>query len=291
MEVYDRILITGGGGMLAKALARKLVVRGVKVTSLDRSALDITSAQIPRVFVEVKPTLVINCAAYTKVDLAEEQRALAEHVNDRAVAGLGFESAQMNAKLVHFSTDFVFDGTARRPYRADDATNPASWYGMTKQKGEVSLSNVPNLDYLLIRTAWLYGPGGPNFVQTMLKAARDGKSLKVVRDQTGSPTFTHDLAEATLNLIDAKARGIFQVTNAGQTTWFDFATAIFEEFGLKPDLSPTTAAAWKESHPHSATRPAYSVLDTSAYERATGKRLRPWRDALKEYARVVREAP
>src|SRR5204863_7341155 len=132
---------------------------------------------------------------------------------------------------VHYSTDFVFDGAASRPYRPDDPTNPLSVYGRTKLSGERQLQDrLPRS--LMLRTAWLYGPGGPCFPQTMINLARQGKPLKVVDDQIGSPTFTHDLAEATLNLIDADARGIYHVVNSGQTSWFDFTAAILEEFNL-----------------------------------------------------------
>jgi dTDP-4-dehydrorhamnose reductase len=147
------------------------------------------------------------------------------------------------------------------------------------------------IDDLIIRTSWLYGPNGPNFAQTMLNAARAGKPLTVVDDQIGSPTFTHDLAEATLELIDRGATGIFHATNSGQTTWFEFARAIFEEFNIpNVDLKPISSVKWKELRPTSAIRPAYSVLDCSATEELVGRKLPHWREALHRYRLAVEGA-
>jgi dTDP-4-dehydrorhamnose reductase len=254
MGVYDRILITGGGGMLAKAVVRQLRARGLEPIALDRTALDIASSEaVDDAFRSHRPTLVINAAAYTKVDLAEQETEAANRVNGKG---------------------------------PDDPTNPVSVYGRSKLAGEQALRPGD----LLIRTAWLYGPGGPCFPQTMINAARAGKPLKVVDDQTGSPTFTHDLAEATCNLIDADATGIYHVVNAGLTTWHDFTAAILEEFGLKTELSRTKAAEWKKLRPNSAIRPAYSVLDTSKYTQTTGKTMRDWRAALRDYHQSLDEA-
>ena len=151
------------------------------------------------------------------------------------------------------------------------------------------MQSVARSTALIIRTAWLYGPGGPSFPKTMLDVARAGKPLRVVNDQIGAPTFTDDLATATLELLDKNAQGVFHVTNSGQTNWFDFAKAIFEEFGLTPDLQPTTAAEWKKLRPQSATRPAYSVLDLAAYEAVAGKSMPNWRDGLRRF-RLALEA-
>ena len=164
-----------------------------------------------------------------------------------------------------------------------------SVYGASKLFGEqCAMTQMGNgADILVIRTAWLYGPGGPCFPQTMINAAKAGKPLKVVDDQIGSPTFTHDLAEATLNLIDADARGIYHVVNSGETNWHDFTAAILQEFGLNVPLSRTTSAEWKNLRPDSAIRPAYSVLDTSKYTAITGKSMRPWYEGLRAYRQAL----
>ena len=287
MPIYDRVLITGAGGMLARALIRALRSRGIEPVALDRAALDITDLDQVRAAFDSSPTLVLNSAAYTKVDLAETERDRAMAVNGEALKNLSRFAQLHRAALVHFSTDYVFDGTLTRPLRPDDRIGPRSAYGASKRRGEEWVLTTGPDRSLVIRTAWLYGPGGPNFVQTMLNAARAGKPLKVVNDQTGSPTFTHDLADATLNLIDADARGVYHVTNFGQTTWFDFTRAILDEFNVSAEVSPTTSAEWKKIRPNSAERPAYSVLDCSEYQRVTGKSLPDWRDALHRYRLAI----
>ncbi len=287
-NVHDQVLISGGAGMLAQALAVALRRRGRDPVLLARTALDITHPEsVKAAFSKHRPTLVLNAAAYTKVDLCEDQPSVAMSVNGEGPRNLAYYSLLHGTKLVHFSTDFVFDGSVARPYGANDRVNPLSAYGRSKLSGEGQIQSQGKLDYLIIRTAWLYGPGGPNFVQTMLNVARAGKPLRVVDDQIGAPTFTHDLAEATLKLIDHDARGIWHITNAGQTSWFGFAQAIFEEFGVQADLQPTTSAEWKKTKPNSATRPAYSVLDTEPYANLTGTPMRHWREALREYRSIV----
>ena len=277
-------VITGGGGMLAHALAAALRRRGVEPIVLSRDTLDITHESEARAALEtIRPSVVLNCAAHTKVDLCEEQEDVAASVNGIGVGHLATAARDFSAKLVHYSTDFVFDGSSTRPYRPEDPVKPISAYGRSKLLGERAIQRINPPGWLVIRTAWLYGPGGPCFPQTMINAARAGKPLKVVADQVGSPTFTHDLADATLDLIDHDASGIWHLTNVGSVSWHGFTAAILEEFGLKTDLSETTSAEWKRLRPTSATRPAYSVLDVEPFARLTGKPMRPWREALHAY--------
>jgi dTDP-4-dehydrorhamnose reductase len=284
MALLDSILITGGRGMLAHALAAALQKRGHESFSASRADCDVADpAQVAALFDRLRPTLVLNCAAYTKVDQAEKEPDLADRANGEGPRVLADACRRSGAALVHFSTDYVFDGSSRRPWRADDPVNPQSAYGRGKLLGERAIRQNPPARWLILRTAWLYGPNGPNFVQTMLNVARGGKPLKVVNDQVGSPTYTMDLAEATLDLLDRGAQGVYHVANAGQTSWFDFARAIFEEWGLTPDLKPTTSAEWKATKPDSATRPAYSVFDLTALTNILGRPMRPWRDALRAY--------
>jgi dTDP-4-dehydrorhamnose reductase len=284
MSLYDSILITGGRGMLAHAFDTTLKQRGHSSLLASRGDCDVAdAARVAALFDRLRPTLVLNCAAYTKVDLAEKEPAAANLANGHGPAVLADACRRSGAALVHFSTDYVFDGSSRRPWRADDPVDPQSAYGRSKLLGERAVQQNPPSRWLICRTAWLYGPGGPNFVQTMLNVARAGKPLKVVNDQVGSPTYTFDLAAATLDLLDRGAHGVYHVANAGQTTWFDFARAIFQEWGLEPDLKPTTSAEWKATKPDSATRPAYSVLDLAPLEQTLGRPMRPWRDALRAY--------
>lgn len=289
MSLYDSILITGGGGMLAHALRRTLETRGLPAAALRREECDIADPRsVRRAFELHRPTLVLNCAAYTKVDLCEEKHDLANAVNGAALETLATAAQASGAKLVHYSTDFVFDGRSNRPYRPDDPTNPLSAYGRSKRLGEQLLQDINPPGWLIIRTAWLYGPGGPCFPQTMLSLARKGVPLRVVSDQVGCPTFTFDLAEATIDLLDHNAAGVWHVTNSGQTNWFGFTRAILEEFGVAPaELLPTTSAEWKQARPSSATRPAYSVLDITPLQQLLARPMRHWRDALRAYKQAT----
>ena len=287
-DIYQRIVITGGGGMLASALLRTLSSRSRSAVALKRADCDIADpASVTAMFEKHRPTLLLNCAAHTKVDLCEQQRELADTINGHAVGTLADLSRRFGTALVHYSTDFVFDGRSQRPYRSDDPTGPLSAYGRSKLLGEQKLQATPPDRWLILRTAWLYGRGGPCFPRTMVTLARQGKPLKVVSDQTGSPTLTDDLASATFGLLDSGAAGIWHVSNAGQTTWFDFTAAILEQFELKTDLSSTTSADWFKIRPESAVRPGYSVLDTEPLSQKMGHPMRHWREALREYHRQV----
>ena len=284
MGLYDSILITGGGGMLARAFAAVLGEHGRRPTVAGRADCDVADAgAVAATFERVKPTLLINCAAYTKVDLAEKEAEAARVANAVAPGVLAGACRRHGTTMVHFSTDYVFDGSIRRPLRPDDPVGPHGVYGRTKLEGERAILADPPPRWLIARTAWLYGPGGPNFVQTMLNVARAGKPLRVVNDQHGSPTYTVDLAAATLGLLDHNAAGVWHVANAGQTTWFEFAGAIFREWGLSADLQPTTSAQWKATRPDSATRPAYSVFDIEPLNHLLGRPVRSWQDALRAY--------
>lgn len=283
--VYDRILITGGNGMLARAFEKRLAPLNLNVIVADRYMLDVTDeASCVYFFEQMRPTLVINCAAYTKVDLAEKERDLADAVNGDAVQHLAALCQNTGAMLVHFSTDYVFDGSLTRPLQPDDPVGPLSYYGRSKLRGERFLQTFAPRRWLLIRTAWLYGPEGPCFPATMLKLAREGKPLKVVDDQHGTPTFTYDLVDATLELIHREApSGIWHLTNSGETTWYDFTAAILEEFRLMTELSRTSSAEWKKLKPDAAIRPTYSVLDLTPYESTTRQQMPQWREALHRY--------
>jgi len=274
--------------MLAHAFRAALHEFDLDPVALDRADCDVADADsVAATFKRLRPTLVINCAAYTKVDLAEKEVEAAHRANTIGPAVLSRECRRYGAALVHFSTDYVFDGTLRRPLRPDDPVGPRSAYGRSKLLGEQAVQAEHPDQWLIVRTAWLYGPNGPNFVQTMLNVARAGKPLRVVNDQVGSPTYTFDLAGATLDLLDRGATGVWHVSNSGQTTWFDFAKAIFEEWGLSPDLQPITTAEWKATKPDSATRPAYSVFDLEPLEKLLGRRMRPWREALRAYHQEI----
>ena len=288
MNLFDSIVITGGRGMLARAIGDALAARGRTFVSLDRAETDITrQTDVSRLFATHKPTLLINCAAHTKVDLCEDERDKADAINGHAV-GLLAEAARAHGTfLVHYSTDFVFNGSGTRPYRVDDPAGPLSAYGRSKLLGEQKLQASAPDGWLIVRTSWLYGRGGASFPRTIVERGRQGAPLKVVDDQIGSPTYTPDLAEATLDLLERGKTGLWHVCNSGQTSWFDFAIATLEEFNVPAALSPISTADWVAMRPKQAHRPAYSVMDIEPFARAAGRRMRPWREGLHDFRNAV----
>lgn len=272
-----RYLVTGAAGMLGHDLQHALA--GRDVTALTRSELDVTDAAAVRHAV-AGHDVVFNTAAYTDVDGAEADESRAFAVNATAVENLARAAAAHQAKLVTLSTDYVFDGASTEPYDEDHPRDPINAYGRSKAAGEqLALAAHPGGAYV-VRTAWLYGAGGPNFAATMLRLAANNPTVSVVDDQLGQPTWTADLAAQLVALMDADApAGIYHGTSAGQTSWFGFARAIFEEAGLDPERVLRTDSG---SFVRPAKRPSYSVLGHAAWAWAgTGLQpMRPWRDAL-----------
>jgi dTDP-4-dehydrorhamnose reductase len=275
-----KVLVTGGGGMLACDLRDKLARReGLQVAAPARAQLDVTHAEHVRgVMASFRPDVVFNLAAFTKVDLCETDLR-ARSVNADAVAAIADAAAKVGAKLVQVSTDFVFDGAKRRPYTEDDPTAPLSAYGRTKLEGEKHALAAPGA--LVVRASWLFGNGGPNFVEAMLKQAEEGRTaVRVVADQLGRPTATTDLAGALLALVDAGASGIVHYANAGEVSWNAFAREIYRQAGF-PDVEVEPITSAELARP--AARPAYSVLSTEKFERLTGTAPRDFREPLAEY--------
>jgi dTDP-4-dehydrorhamnose reductase len=275
-----KVLITGGGGMLAHDLKAALAERGdAQVVAPTRAQLDVTNAEHVRgVMASFRPEIVFHCAAFTKVDLCETDPR-AQAVNADAVGTVAAACAATRARLVHVSTDFVFDGTKASPYVESDPTHPLSAYGRTKREGEARALEAPGA--LVVRSSWLFGRRGPNFVEAMLKQAESGKKeVRVVADQVGRPTATTDLAEALLALADANASGIVHYANAGDVSWNAFAREIYRLSG-HGDVEVHPISSAELGRP--AIRPAYSVLSTELYERLTGKTPRDFREPLSEY--------
>ena len=220
--------------------------------------------------------------------MCEEQQELADAINGHAVGTLAGLAREYGTFLVHFSTDFVFEGHGSRPYRTDDPVGPLSAYGRSKLLGEQKLQENPPARWIIARTAWLYGRNGPCFPRRWWKPRpRQSAAARVVNDQVGCPTYTEDLAAATLDLIDRDATGLWHLSNSGQVSWFDFAKAAMEEFGVNADVGSTTTADWFKLRPKSAVRPAYSVLDVEPFAKKVGRPMRPWREALRDYATAV----
>ena len=270
-----RYLIAGSAGMLGTDLLD--VLDGREVTALTRADLDVTDAAAVRAAIPGHD-IVINATGYTAVDAAETDEAAAFAVNAEGAAHLAAAAASAGARFVHVSTDYVFGGTASEPYAEDAPRAPLGVYGRSKAAGEEAV--LAHSDVYLVRTAWLYGRHGASFPKTMLRLAGDRETLSVVDDQIGQPTWSHDLAAAIVQLLDAEAPfGIYHGTNSGQTSWFGFARAVFEEAGLDPErVTPTGSADFVRPAP----RPAYSVLGHDGWGRAGLDEMRPWRDALAE---------
>jgi dTDP-4-dehydrorhamnose reductase len=270
-----RYLITGAAGMLGQDL--QLALAGRDVTALARADLDVSDGEAVGAAV-AGHDVVINAAAYTKVDDAEADEASARRVNAQGAEMLARAAVQSGARIVHLSTDYVFDGTATTPYPEDTHTHPVSAYGRTKAEGEAFVRSVAPHSSYIVRGAWLYGAGGPNFAKTMLRLAATHETVSVVTDQVGQPTWTGDLARQIVAMLDADApAGVYHGTNSGQGSWFDFTKAIFAEAGLDPErVLPTDSASFVRPAP----RPAYSVLGHDAWARAGLAPMRDWREAL-----------
>jgi dTDP-4-dehydrorhamnose reductase len=250
--------------------------RGVDIDEIDITSLESTE----RVIRTLKPETVINCAAYTDVDGCETNVETAMQVNGEGVAHLALATREIGARLVHVSTDYVFDGSKGTPYVEDDAPCPLGVYGESKLAGELNAGFNP--DHLIVRTQWLFGLHGKNFVETMLRLAVEKDEIAVVDDQVGSPTWTVDLAQAVLALLKSGHRGIYHAANAGFCSWNGFAQAIFEEAGLPVKVHGMTTDELNRP----ARRPLYSTLDCSKLEQDAGFRLQPWRSALKTYLQL-----
>jgi len=285
-----KVLVTGVTGQLGSEVAERFRQLGHEVIAADRHVLDfLQPAQTAAVIRGQQPDWVINCAAYTQVDKAESEPEQAFTINRDTPAQLAQAVAATGGRLLQLSTDFVFDGMQTRPYIEDDATNPLGVYGRSKLEGEQAVQRELQ-DAVILRTAWVYGVHGHNFVKTMLRLATAGTPLRVVSDQRGTPTWTSDIVAAIVALVDQQASGVFHFTAAGETSWHGFASAILEEaanagFTIKTEkVEPIPAT----EYPTPATRPVYSVLNTDKISACLPFTIPAWRDSLKnmlqEYA-------
>ena len=273
-----KILLLGAQGQVGWELARRLPALG-QVSATDRATLNLADPDaIRRAVREVRPEAIVNAAAYTAVDKAESEPASAMQVNGVAPGILGEEAKRLGALLVHYSTDYVFDGEKSGAYAETDTPNPLSVYGRSKLAGELAIA-ASGCRHLIFRTCWVYGPRGRNFLLTILKAARERPELRVVDDQFGAPTSSGAIAEATkLALGAGRGQGIYHLSAAGRTTWHGFALAIVEGAGLKTPVRPIPSS----EYPVPARRPRNSVLDNSKLKKDLGIALPDWRDGLRE---------
>jgi dTDP-4-dehydrorhamnose reductase len=277
-----KLMVTGASGMTGSEIVKQARLQGHACAFYSHLELDITDASAVRAAVSrEKPHVVLNAAAYTAVDAAENEPETAQKVNADGAENLAAAARDNDAAIIHISTDYVFDGTARKPYAPDDPTCPINVYGHSKLDGETAVRQSCDR-HVIVRTSWVYSDTGRNFVRTMLRLATERDELKVVNDQHGSPTSAPDLAGALLVAAkrvaaDDAVRGTYHFCNAGITTWHDFAMAIFElRGGARPHITAIPAADF----PTPAKRPAYSALDTTTFTARFGMTPRPWRIAL-----------
>ena len=271
-----RALVTGAGGMLGREAVAVLRARGHEVAGLAREELDVTDARaVEEAVAAVRPGAVVNCAAFTDVDGAEEAEAEATRVNDGGAALLAATAAGHGAKVVYVSSDYVFDGSKRRPYVESDLPSAISAYGRTKQAGETSVA-VSNPEHFIVRSSWLFGAGGGNFVETMLRLGSEQPEVVVVSDQVGCPTYTAHLAEGIAILLEGEEFGIHHLCGSGSCSWYEFAQEIFDLAGIDCDVLAGTT----EMLGRTARRPAYSVLGS---ERPEPIVLPHWKQGLAEY--------
>lgn len=272
-----RILLTGAAGMLARAFIERLDAGDADYVALSRNDLDVTDAAAVRnAILDFNPGIVIQCAGYTRVDEAESQPARAFAVNADGAANVAAACREVGARFLYPSTDYVFDGSATSPYPPEAAASPLNAYGRSKMEGEKLAAAAGGV--LIIRTSWLYGAGGRNFVRTVADRVTTGQTMRVVADQHGAPTWTADFATAALQLLRSPAAtGTFHFTNSGAATWYDLAVEVARELGAAGRVEPCGTADF----PVAARRPRYSVLDCSSTEALIGK-ARPWRVALRE---------
>ncbi len=276
-----RILITGAGGMLGSVLSPHLKKCGHEIHSFTKEDLDVANfALVKDVCSSIKKIdLVIHCAAYTKVDQAETEPALAYLVNGYGTENVALLCNKLGIPMLYVSTDYVFDGEQTRPYTPWDATNPLSVYGKSKLAGEISVQRHLK-DFYIVRTSWLYGPYGKNFVETILNSAQQGKPLKVVSDQVGSPTYTISLSSIIADLIQTERFGIYHASDEGLTNWFEFACAITKHLGT--EIVPIST----REMPRPATRPKYSALDKNTLITTIGRSLPKWENSLQDYLQL-----
>jgi len=281
MNSAPKALVLGGHtGFLGQALMDALNSAAWDAIPLGRQDGQILDVNfLARKIKRIAPDVIFNTIAWTQVDLAEDNPSEAMALNRGFVASLAYSIKGTSIRLIQYSTDFVFNGAKQTPYTTEDAPKPESVYGVTKLAGELALGILPPEQYCIMRTAWLFGPGRKNFVSTILDACRKRDSIDVVHDQTGSPTYTRDLAQWSLKLAQLEASGIFHAVNGGQSSWCDLACEAVNLAEAPCRVNPVSSAQWRQK----AKRPSFSVLDASRLAQAANIVPRPWPQALREY--------
>lgn len=278
-----KVFVTGVKGQLGFDVVNELKKRGHEAVGVDIDEMDITDKDsVNQVIKAAAPDAVIHCAAYTAVDAAEDNEEVCRNVNARGTEYIARVCRELDIKMMYISTDYVFNGQGTRPWEPDDEREPLNIYGQTKYEGELAVEE--NLSkYFIVRIAWVFGVNGKNFIKTMLNLGKTHDKLTVVADQTGSPTYTYDLARLLVDMIETEKYGRYHATNEGLCTWYEFACEIFKQAGMDVKVEPVGS----DQYPAKAKRPANSRMNKDKLEENGFLRLPYWQDALKRYLEVV----
>lgn len=273
-----KVLVTGASGQLGYDVIKQLKKLNIECLGTDRNTLDITNKeQVRSVILNYRPNVVVHCAAYTAVDKAEDDRDICYNINVVGTKYIASVCKEIDAKMVYISTDYVFDGEGDTPFNVDDKPNPINYYGQTKYQGELEVQKILEA-YFIVRISWVFGVNGNNFVKTMLKLGKERDEISVVADQIGSPTYTHDLAELLVEMIQTDKYGIYHATNEGFCSWYEFACEIFKQAGIDIKVIPIKT----EEYPTRAKRPKNSRLSKCSIEQEFNK-LQNYEEAIGKF--------
>ncbi len=278
-----RVFVTGVKGQLGYDVMNELEKQGLEGIGVDIDEMDITDAdQVNKVIKEAAPDAVIHCAAYTAVDAAEDNEEICRKVNAQGTENIAKVCEELDIKMMYISTDYVFNGQGERPWEPDDEREPLNVYGQTKYEGELAIEEHVK-KFFTVRIAWVFGVNGKNFIKTMLNLGKTHDHLTVVNDQTGSPTYTYDLARLLVDMIQTDKYGRYHATNEGLCTWYEFACEIFKQAGMDVSVAPVSS----DEYPAKAKRPSNSRMDKSKLTANGFQPLPTWQDALSRYLREI----
>lgn len=278
-----RVFVTGVKGQLGYDVMNELEKQGLEGIGVDIDEMDITDAdQVNKVIKEAAPDAVIHCAAYTAVDAAEDNKEICRKVNAQGTENIAKVCEELDIKMMYISTDYVFNGQGERPWEPDDEREPLNVYGQTKYEGELAIEEHVK-KFFTVRIAWVFGVNGKNFIKTMLNLGKTHDHLTVVNDQTGSPTYTYDLARLLVDMIQTDKYGRYHATNEGLCTWYEFACEIFKQAGMDVSVAPVSS----DEYPAKAKRPSNSRMDKSKLTANGFQPLPTWQDALSRYLKEI----
>ncbi len=278
----NKVLVTGVKGQLGYDVVKEAEKRGIKAIGVDIEEMDITDAdQVHRVICEGNYDAVIHCAAWTAVDKAEDMVDACRKVNVDGTRNIAVVCKELDIPMMYFSTDYVFDGEGKTPWKEYDERHPLNVYGLTKYEGECEVEKLEK--FFIIRIAWVFGKNGNNFIKTMLRLGKERGAVSVVNDQIGSPTYTYDLAKLVMDMIVTDKYGIYHATNEGECSWYEFACEIFKQAGMNVDVTPVDSSAF----PAKAKRPSNSRMNKENLDKNGFKRLPSWQDAVRRYIKEI----